>query len=285
MRVKYKLFPYPIVCAELDDYKQNKFEVNFEIFKEINNIRFKFDTLLDDPLLKKMLKEEQVELIYHVECAKTLYRQIHGTQQLIDDVVIDEKYLNGNVDICCFIVAKKDIDAYSNNNFNEDYIGVSFEILKGNILGFYNLPRVNFTKNPEELAQISSIVSILRKEDIQDGMIIEIDSDKIKICLGNEEFIKYKNFAKSSIYQPMLHAMLIFPALMYALDMIMKEGEEEYQDYRWFKAIEKILSSSQLKLTKEVIEQMTSYKLAQKLLKLPINRALNNMKHGEDDVE
>lgn len=285
MRVRYKLFPYPVLCSESDDYIKNAFEVTFEILKEINNIRFKFQVALDDSLLKKMLVEEQVELIYHIECAKTLYRQIHGTQKLEHDVIIEEKNLNGKVDICCFIVAKQNITAYCNDNFNKDYVGTHFEILKGNILGFYNLPRVDFTKNTEELAQIVSIFSVLRQESIEEGMAIELNGDKIKVCLGNEEFMQYKSFAKSSTYQAMLHAMLVFPALMYALDMIMKDGEEDYADYRWFKAIDRIMSASNMNLDKETIEQATSYKLAQKLLNLPINRALNNMKHGEDDIE
>lgn len=285
MRVKYKLFPYPVLCSEIDDYKKNKFEVNFEIVKDIHQIRFQFQVLLEDDLLKEMLEENQVKLIYHIECAKTLYRQIHSTKYLGHEISVDEKQLNGKVDICCFIVAAQDLTSYCNDNFNEDYQGVSFEILKGNILGFYNLPRMDFTKNTEELSKISSIFSVIRKEGAEEGMEIELAGDKIKICLGNDAFMQYKNFAKLSDYQAMMHAMLIFPSLLYALDMIMKDGEEDYQEYRWFKAIEQMLSNSHISLNKETIEQMTSYRLAQKLLNSPVNRALSTMRHEEDELE
>ena len=285
MRVRYKLFPYPVLCLESDDYINNEFEVSFEIAKDINTIRFSFEVTLADAILKKLLQEEQVELLYHIECAKTLYRQIHATKEMNYNLAIEEKNLNGKVDICCFIVAKQDIGSYVNENFNEDYMGASFEILRGNILGFYNLPRVEFTKNVEELADVASIFSILRQENIEDGMSIELNGEKIKVWLGNEEFIQYKSFAKSAVYQPMIHAMIVFPTLMYALDMIMKDGEEEYSEYRWFKGIERMMGNSNMLLNKETIEQVSSYKLAQKLLNLPINRALKNMTHGGDDAE
>lgn len=285
MRVKYKLFPYPVLCLDTDDYKKNQFEVDFDIAKDIHQICFQFQVNLEDGLLKEMLEQEQVKLVYHIECPKTLYRQIHCTKNLQHEVSIDEKQLNGKVDICCFIVAAKDLVNYCNDNFNEDYQDVSFEILKGNILGFYNLPRMDFTKNTEELSKISSIFSVIRKEAAEEGMEIELTGDKIKVCLGNDAFMQYKNFAKTSDYQSMMHATLIFPSLLYALDMIMKDGEEDYQEYRWFKAIDQMLSASNKSLNKETIEQMTSYKLAQKLLNLPINRALSNMRHEGDELE
>lgn len=285
MRVRYKLFPYPVLCLESDDYINNQFEVSFEIAKDINTIRFAFKVALADNTLKEMIDEEIVELIYHIECAKTLYRQIHITKELKYNLAIEEKNLNGKVDICCFIVAKQDIEKYVNKNFNEDYMGASFEILRGNILGFYNLPRVEFTKNVEELADVASIFSILRQENIEDGISIELNGEKIKVWLDNDGFSQYKNFAKSALYQPMIHAMIIFPALMYALDMIMKDGEEEYSEYRWFKGIERMLENSNMQFNKETIEQVSSYKLAQKLLNLPINRALKNMTHEGEDME
>ncbi len=280
MRVNNKLFPYPVLCSGIDNYKNNKFEVDLEVEKEINNIKFKCKVTIEDDKLKELLEEEKVEILYHIECSKTLYRDIYCTKQLIGEIFIEEKKLNGKVDICCFIVAKQNLEAYSNENFNEDYDGASFEILKGQILGFYNIPRIEFIKNVEELSQISSIFSVLKKQEFIDGMAIELNGDKIKVWLGENEFEQYRIFAKT--HQALIHQMLVFPALMYALDMIMKDGEEEYEEYRWFKAIDRILVSSKMNLTKESIEQNTSYKLAQKLLNIAIHRAFKELNEVRD---
>ena len=145
------------------------------------------------------------------------------------------------------------------------------------------MPKIEIIKDTEELSKVSSIFSILRRDSKKDeGMEIDLSENKIKIWLSTEEFIKYQECAVSPVYQPILHASLILPALIYALDMISIQGESEFNELRWFKAIDKILEKSNLSLNKDTIDNMTSYNLAQKLLNLPINRAFEAMKMYEE---
>lgn len=283
MQIKNKLFPYPVLCCEIDDYKDNRFDVKIDVSRDIHNIKFSFNVNLNDILLKKMLKNSKVELVFHIECAKTLFRKIYKTNLLKTTINIPECYLNGNIEVCCLILAKEEIFNYSNPNFSEDYESTSFNISKGNILAFYNLPRIEITKDTEELSKVSSIFSILRKDcKDHEGIEVDLNEDKIKIWLSTEEFNKYRECAVSPIFQPILHATLILPALIYALDMISIQGENEFNELRWFKAIDKILQKSNLILNKDTIDNKTSYTLAQKLLNLPINRAFEAMKMYEE---
>jgi hypothetical protein len=201
-------------------------------------------------------------------------------------ISIEEKYLNGRLDVCCFLIARKSFEGYINNNFNDDYDRRSFNIKKGNILAFYNLPKIEFTKNTDELSSVSSIFSILRREDVEKkGITIELDGDKIKIWLGNEEFYKYRDNARNALFQPVLHAILILPALIYAFDVLAKDGIEEYAQNRWFKALSKVLEASGITLTAETIDDYGSFELSQKILNFPVNRALQNMNSDTDEDE
>jgi len=284
--VRYKLFPYPVLCAETDDYIDNLFSVDFKIVKDINDIQFSMNLIINDDSLLKMIKERLIEVVYHIECAKTLYRKLHSTQYLENIISIDEKYLNGKVEVCCFLVAKRKIAGYTNSNFNNDYDNNSFNIKRGNILAFYNLPKIEFTKNSDELTSVSSIFAVLRREDAEKkGMSVDLDGDKIKIWLGNEEFYKYRDNSKNAVFQPMLHAILILPALIYTFDMISKDGIVEYQQYRWYKAISKVLEQSNIVLTDNTIDDYGTFELAQKMLNLPVNRALQNMNDDSEEDE
>lgn len=283
MRIKYKLFPYPVLCEEIDDYKNNKFDVEPIVEKDINRIIIKFNVAIEDKKIKDMIEIGQVEIVYHIECPKTLFRRIYKSNSLENEVYIDNKELNGSVEICCFIIAKNNIDTYKNLNFNDDYGDNSFSIQKGNILGFYNLPRINIIKDTEDLAKMSSIFSILRSSDTsEEGMSIRIEEDKIKIWLRDNEFFKYKDLVRFAKFQPLIHAMIILPTLIYVFDMIEKDGEDEYESCRWFKALEKTLRNSNIVLNRETIENHNSYKLAQKLLNLPVNRALMTIDEEEE---
>lgn len=272
MRVKYKLFPYPVLCEEIDDYKDNLFIVKPNITQDINKIIISFEITINDIQIKNMINNGQLDIAYHIECGKTLYRNLFIENKLSSSVYINKNDLNGNVDICCFIVAKKNINKYRNPNFNDDYSNNSFDILKGNIMGFYNIPRISIIKDPEELAKMSSIFSIVKKEDNKEKIMnINIDDDKIKIELGTKEFESYNKNAIN--YQDYCHSMLIMPALIYALDMILIDGDQ-YSDYRWYKALETTLSKANIVLNAETINNQGSYVLAQKLLNSPISRAL-----------
>lgn len=286
MRVRYKLFPYPVLCSETDDYLDNQFYVDFKVAKNINEIQFSMSLIMNDEKLQQMIRDKMIEIVYHFECSKTLFRKLYSTNCMEKIISIEEKYLNGRLDVCCFLIARKSFGEYINNNFNDDYDRRSFNIKKGNILAFYNLPKIEFTKNTDELSSVSSIFSILRREDVEKkGITIELDGDKIKIWLGNEEFYKYRDNARNALFQPMLHAILILPTLIYAFDVLAKDGIEEYEQNRWFKALSKVLETSGITLTAETIDDYGSFELAQKILNFPVNRALQNMNSDSDEDE
>lgn len=282
MRIKDKLFPYPVLCIYTDDYIDNKFDVDIKAQRDIHDIKISLNVSLNDKVLIDMIKNSAAEIVFHVECSKTFFRKIYISNNMKNVISIPEQNLNGNVEVCCFILAKKNINGYDNKNFSEDYKGITFDIKKGNILAYYNLPLINITKDTEELGKVSSIFSILRKDSKNEPMEFDLNGDKIKICLCTDEFNKYRECAGAQSYQPILHAIIILPALIYALDMISKNGVEEYFDYRWFKSIEKILQRDNLELNKDTIDEKVSFNLAQKLLNYPVNRALGVMNISEE---
>ena len=285
MRIKYnKLFPYPILCEEIDDYKDNIFSVEVKPEKDINKILLKCSMKLNDKVLIEMIERDKVDIVYHIECAKNLYRNIYTSSKLLTEISIDDRDLNGTVDICVFIVASQDIDRYKNDNFNDDYGDESFSIQKGNIMGFYNVPRIHITKDTEELAKMSSIFSISKKNEKDATMEFELTETKIKIYLNQEDYNQYRLIANSGKreLQPVINSMIIMPALIYAFNMIEKSDDLEYEYNRWFIALDKILKNSNIVLNKKSICDYGSLKLAQKLLNMPISEALKNLIKMED---
>lgn len=285
MRVKYnKLFPYPVLNEETDDYKDNTFNVDIKPEKDINRILLKCDVKINDKKIEDMIIKNKLDLVYHVECAKNLFRHIYKFNKLQTEIYIDNKDLDGTVDICVFIVAADDIFQYKNDNFNEDYDNAGFDLNKGNIMGFYNVPRIYITKDTEELAKMSSIFTIAKKSDSHPEMNVDLDGPKIKIWLSEEDYKLYRIITKSgkAELQPVINSMIILPALIYAFDTIDSDEDNEYENCRWFIALDKVLKQSKIDLNRENIRKHTSLKLAQKLLNMPISSALANLNRMED---
>lgn len=288
MDIRYKLFPYPVLSSFSDDYINSGFISEIIPVRDMKDIVFKMNVLLDNDKLEKMIKEGKAEYVFHIECSQTSYREILKSSSEENIKRIPERKLNGRVTICSFIVAKEDLYDYTNICFNDDYENMTFNIEKGSILAIANQFNIDITKETEELSKVPSIFSVLRRDVDDDlGMQIEINSDKIKLWLCNQEFYHYKNVANIDAYQPLLHSALVLPALIYVFETLKHCGTEEYEQFRWYKAIEKTLKKYDIEFNLELLENSHSYEIAQKLLALPIGRGLLSINKIEsrDDEE
>lgn len=91
------------------------------------------------------------------------------------------------------------------------------------------------------------------------------------------------------MYQPVLHSMIIMPALIYLFTELKRipddhDRMEELNEKRWFKSIDGVLRKMDLGLEKYYLEHNSPYKLVQMILDYPINRALNALSM-KDEVE
>lgn len=114
-------------------------------------------------------------------------------------------------------------------------------------------------------------------------MEIDMEGNKIAVTLSGDSFGRYKNLASELKYQPAFHSMIIMPALIYVFETLHREGIENYNDKRWFAAISKTLSKYEVTLNRETLENTPSYTLAQKILDLPVDRALSALAEWSDD--
>lgn len=278
MDIRYKLYSYPILSSLYDDYYNCEFTANISVVKDICDILIQMDIKMDNDEINNLIIKNKVEYVFHIECSQTSYRAIIKTTELKNIKRIAETKLNGKVSICSFIIAKEDIENYKNSQFNDDYAGMTFNVGKGSILGIGNQVDIEITKELNEMTKIPSVFSILRMAtEHNEGMVIDINSDRIKIWLNDEDFTDYKDLLKRLKYKEIVNTMIIMPALLYALDILKYSETDEYESYRWFKSIDNKLKASSLSLSNEVLQEKPTFELAQKLLDLPIRRALNTL--------
>ncbi|MGH4139481.1 hypothetical protein [Clostridium sp.] len=287
MDIRNKLYPYPVLSVFSDDYVGDGYIAEVKAVRDIKDIIFHLNLLMDNEELQKLIDEDMAEYIFHIECSQTSYRTVLRTKEIENIKRIPESKLNGRVAVCSFIVAKVRLENYTNSKFNPDYGNTPFNIDRGSILAIGGQTNIEITKETEELSKIPSIFSVLRRDtDDNIGMQVEIDGDKIKLWLSNEEFYNYRSASNMPMLQAILHSALILPALIYTFETVKNAGIEEYDSYRWFKAIERILKKSKIDFNTETLENIPSYEIAQKLLDLPINRALSSLLQiGTEDEE
>ncbi len=299
MRIGKRLFPYPILNNErlYSQFKDAIFSLQYE--EMVTDETYSMQNLKCDitsDYLIRLINEGKAEIVVVVECASTMFRQHYSIPLGLSRIIIPISDLNGKVTVSAYIVATKDIDNYSCNEFLDDYQGYSFSIEKNDILavddGFTN--KIEF--NEEDDTKKSSIFVVIKDKTIKDEtMRIDYDSSKVIIYLPEEQWNTYEKTKRIGKYQNLYFSILAIPALVYAIQELRKKDsllDQLRMDYSWFNAfLESYKSINNRELTDEEFLTNNAYLEVQKLMNYPVTKALDDIFNltitmgGNDDVD
>lgn len=287
MAEDYRHFPHPVLSNNRYDYVGSNFNTDLKINHIADQLEFTVETSLENEDIEKLIENKDAKIIFRVESPQTMYREVHEIKLGISKFYINESHLNGRILAECYIVVMENINNFKSKTFHSDYGGLSFNLVRSDILAIGEKVSFRLDKDMEELYNIPSIFLISRVDDENEYMRISYEGDKINIILSNEDYINQQNLSNIPIYQSILHSMIIMPALIYLFTELRDESEmrfEELSEKRWFKSIDGVLRKVELSLDQFDIRQETPYKLAQIILDYPIKRALESLSI-KDEVE
>ena len=286
MEIKNRLYPHPVLRENNDDYINSSFEMDLSYERDIKRLKLNINFKLDNKTLEKMLLDEKVQYVVHIECPKTSYRKIiTTTEKSLSEKLKDENIL-GKIQVTSFIVVKESILNYENESFNSDYFGMKFNLEKGTILAIGDSYKIDVDKEKESLGNVPSIFTICKKMTTDEtGINIEYNMNKIRIDLNISDYEKYTQLVSTSgQFIDVINSSLIFPTLIYVFEKLKNEFDEiEENDYRWFKALKNIFEKYGYRFNQELFENETSLQLAQKILEFPFSKSLNALQFGLDE--
>ncbi len=274
MQLKNKLFSYPVMSDDRDDYKKITFKTDVNVKNNINTLEFNLSYSLENRELLELYEKNKIDIIFHIECSKSSYREIVIMKNSSNKKVIDAKKIIGKTIVSSYIVAKEDLLDFKNDDFDDDYQGYSFNINKGNVLSIGEIFIVNVEPHTDMLGNSESIFSITRRDiDKEKGMQIEIVQNKIAISLDTDTFDNYKALSLNRNFIPILHSSLILPALVFTLETLNREDKSDYEDFKWYKSINNKLALSNIELS----DNINTFEVAQKILDMPIYKAFDSL--------
>ncbi len=281
MQIINRLFPYPVLSIDIDDYKSNNFTIDLSVSDNDNrndSISLNVNVNLDNKAIIYKINKGDIDIVIHLECPKTSYRQLFNMQnKQSEDFIISKKFLNGKLEICCMLIASKKLIIDKSTEICNDYNNATFEVDRGCILGYYNAGSITIDKANDELVKPSSIFSVVKKIGSEDPLSVNLDdSNRIKIIL-NENYYAQFNRLNNNKLLPVLHSIIVLPTLIYVLERL-KEAKgdfEQYEEKLWFRALDKQLIKLKIDLNKDDLNNHESIVVAQQLLQLPINKSLN----------
>lgn len=289
MQIRNKYYPYPVIAYGNDSYDGSEFVSDANYAHDAHNIKFQLEAVLTDDCLSAMIANGQVKYAHHIECQQTCFRTLIVTDRASYEFKVHESKINGLVQICSFLMTDQDIQNYSNPSFSRDYKGFKFNIDRGCVLAIGSQVNMIINKEKEELASTSSIFSIRKNLDPSATELqVSTTGQKIVILIPEKTCNQYLNVSTTTLL-PVLHAMVIQPALMQVLYELKEAAQKNelynYEGLRWYRALRRTAEKLELKFEEESIASMDVFKMAQKLLDSPVIKAMNTICSGDGEPD
>lgn len=281
MNITKRLYTYPVLSEERDDYQFSTFDANVSYkMNGVNSIHLEFNIEMDNPDLLSLIGSGRAEYVIHIECSNTSYRTtIHSIAEIVEkDIPI--RRISGKIEAVVLIISKSDINGLKVKDWVDDYQDIAFDLSKGSILAYKNITTFDIIKNYEELSSASSIFKVYKRITKEPKpMEVDLDSTQIGIGLGLQEFETYSKFCDKVQFQPLLNTMVVFPALVYVFEELKQDdGIENNEGKKWFVSLSKAYEKRGINLEEEIrLNEKTSVQLAQEAMELPLTAALKTM--------
>ena len=277
MRIRNRLYPYPVLRQTTGDYMHSTFKCNLTPDVTPEECKLQFDLICTNKPILQMIEDGKASYAVHIECKYTYYRELKTSPYAQFSVSIDSREVDRAIEICPVIIAKEDIVGYSNSDLDDVYTGETIIIQAGYPIAIGNQLTIDICKEKDPLKKLSSPFCILPYPDTPElpakkyATVNYSDPDQLIIYMPKEDHAILSRIQDAKNIDA-IHAALYFPALIEALDYMKTDASDVDQEKRWYvalnsKAIEKKLGDIRG-------NKLTAFELAQRLFGFPLSQWL-----------
>lgn len=275
MKMRRSLAPYPLLAKTNDSYRKSSFDGIAALKVAGKELRIEFRAVLRCAALKNLVRAGLAGYALHVESPVTSYRRLFEFNDAAFHLKLSADDVRSVLQVTPFVVAKAPIEDYASEDFHEAYAGQTFSFARGHILAFDQTTEFLLHAQDER----ESLPSIMRVEPLareagEAALRVDCGSDYIVVRLPQGMYDIYRRYAKS-VYGATFLSCVILPALVTALDWLsagQRAGEEPRT--RWQRVLLHLLEEEKIDILAEGAESLA---IAQRLLRDPLNRALQEM--------
>lgn len=277
MRIKNRLYPYPVLRPTTGDYLHSTFKCTITPQISPTECKFLFDMTCTNKTILQMIEDGQAIYAVHIECKYTYYRDLKFSTNAQFVLSLEGGLVDRAVEICPVIIATKDIVGYTSNDLDDLYSGENIVIKNGNPVAIGDQATIDITKEKDNLKKLSSPFCLLPYPDTPEqpaqkhATLSFMGDNQLVIYLPKEDFAILDRVQVPKNMDT-IHSALFLPALIEALDYMKNDASEEDQDKRWYIALNS--KSIEKGLGEIKGNPRSAFELAQILFDYPLTRWL-----------
>lgn len=278
MIIKDRSYPHPVLAPFKDDVSPNDFSCALKVTPDADNFYFSFQFEYENVTLDQLIRDKKAAHCVHIECRQNFYRRIFSFPERTRHLSIPANELVGRVEVTGLIKSLDTIDAYRIAGAHSDYGDISFRIQPGDVLAVSPSATFDAFVDYDPLRQISSILTIRRSPDQEEGGLeVDTQDDRIVATLSQRDFDRYADLKADPTLSALLANQVVVPAILVAIQEIRQIPESDTElemQKRWFRSISKKLED--LGIDIRAADDPT-LKAAQLILQLPLRRSLEGL--------
>lgn len=270
MKVNEKTrFPHPVLSEYTGDFLSGAFSMSFTVQEtpglDRSQVSLQYLAELSEPHLLELVEDGKASAGIFVSCLDTYFGQLVPLGLHDSSFAFDPGALVGRVTIRPVIWARSPISAFPLENCHEEFGSGALAFLPGSIMALDDEVVINVGR--EKLAQIETIFTIAKADDLEDGMLsVALDSDRIKVLVAKDIHDTVNNLRGNERGKSVVLNSVFLPAVIQVLDSL-RDGAAAYEGRRWYRIF--MAKCDHLGIN---IEEPELWRDAQRLLEAPFEQ-------------
>lgn len=284
MNISNISFPHPVLGLRGEDSSDDidvvgQFNAPFEIESGAAlSVKVQYE-LLNSDQLGRLVDAGKAVFACEVMCSKSAFRAVYTCSRSLHQFEVNTDLLRDQVTLEFFILACVDFPYADEGGWHPDYKGQTFNIAPGAVLAYGGRAKYQVQRDPSGTSFGGSLINVVSGSENKGPFKIDLHSETITIVLPKKTYVLFDRlYANCPDYAAVFHASLVVPALMQALS-VMGSEQEDYQERKWYQAIDTKLSNDP-SLNKFEINQQTALEIAQLLMELPFSEVTSALQAG-----
>ncbi len=234
-------YPYPVIREYAEDYQNTVFEGTLAVRLGTDGYSVHTAFEIDNKEIEELLSEGVLTYALEVQCVSTWFRKLYPIEN--NSVIkLNSTEVHERVELVPCIVAVKNCDSFTNQDFAEEYSGMSFEIKTGDVLGIGQRRVFDALYQNDIIKNGSSIVTFKGSKTAKKISCNYNNGSVIVITLPEDQYNDYIECGYNRSKYKMLNAILTIPVLVEAIDTIRSDEENPestsgYESNAWYKTI------------------------------------------------
>lgn len=181
MKLNNISFPHPVLGIRDDVFPLLGDDcVVIESMSTIDSFVLTITLKQENKTITDLIEKGSAEYTCEIDCQRAYLRESYSSKEPRFEITIPRRKVNGRVYLNFYVTVKNRIEGYTNEGFNEDYEGYSFDLEPGDILvGF---PQSYFDADIKyDKLQAAGSFMVIREDVTITQTRFDIAGDKIKL--------------------------------------------------------------------------------------------------------